>query len=152
MKPRIYTDTSVLGGCLDIEFDKYSLELINEFKAGSKIITISDLTLKELENAPLEVQAVLDGLSGINIEYVELDDEARFLADKYIKEEAISEKHLVDSQHIAIATINRNDVLVSWNFKHIVNLRRIHLYNSTNLKYGYPIIEIRSPREVIDEK
>ena len=61
-------------------------------------------------------------------------------------------KFLIDAQHIAIATINRVDVLVSWNFKHIVNLRRIQLYNATNLKYGYALIEIRSPREVIDEK
>jgi hypothetical protein len=66
-----------------------------------------------------------------------LDDEAMFLAKKYIEEEAINQKYIVDSQHIAIATVNRNDVLVSWNFKHIVNLRRIHLYNATNLKYGY---------------
>lgn len=61
-------------------------------------------------------------------------------------------EYLLDAQHIAIATINRVDVLVSWNFKHIVNLRRIHLYNSINLKYGYPLIEIRSPREVINEE
>jgi len=152
MKPRIYTDTSVIGGCLDIEFEKHSLELLEEFKTGSKIITISDLTLKEIEDAPTEIKEMLDSIPEKNIEYVELDDEARFLANKYIEEKAISENFLVDSQHIAIATINRNDVLVSWNFKHIVNLRRIHLYNSTNLKYGFPTIEIRSPREVINEK
>jgi hypothetical protein len=75
-------------------------------------------------------------------EYLEPDEEAMFLAKKYIEEEVISEKYIVDSQHIAIATVNRCDVLVSWNFQHIVNLRRIRLYNSTNLKYGYPIIEI----------
>jgi len=152
MKPRIYTDTSVIGGCLDIEFEKYSLKLLDEFKTGSKIMTLSDLTLKEIEDAPSEIKEILDSISEINIEYVELDDEARFLANKYVEEKAIGEKFLVDSQHIAIATINRNDVLVSWNFKHIVNLRSIRLYNSTNLKYGYPTIEIRSPREVINEK
>ena len=150
MKPKIYTDTSVLGGCFDAEFDKYSLNLINEFIVGSKIITLSDLTLKELESAPNEIRSLLDGIPKQNIDFIELDDETRFLATKYIEEKAISQKYLVDSQHIAMATINKNDVLVSWNFKHIVNLRRIHLYNSTNLKYGYPTIEIRSPREVID--
>ncbi len=55
-------------------------------------------------------------------------------------------------KHFAIATINRVDVLVSWNFRHIVNLSRIRLYNSVNLKYGYPLLEIRSPREVLDER
>ncbi|MEW6482824.1 MAG: PIN domain protein, partial [bacterium] len=43
-------------------------------------------------------------------------------------------------------------VLVSWNFRHIVNLNKIHLYNGVNLKKGYPLLEIRSPREVVYEK
>ncbi|MBA5941756.1 MAG: hypothetical protein H0M93_00225, partial [Methanophagales archaeon] len=55
---------------------------------------------------------------------------------------------MVDAQHIAIATVSRVDILVSWNFRHIVNLTKIRLYNSVNLKYGYPLLEIRSPREV----
>ena len=59
MKQRIYTDTSVLGGCFDEEFKIFSNELIGEFKKGSKIISISDLTLKEVENAPKEIQNVL---------------------------------------------------------------------------------------------
>ena len=57
----------------------------------------------------------------------------------------------VDAQHIAIATVGRVDVLVSWNFKHIVNLERIHGYNSVNLRKGYPMIEIRTPREVLSD-
>ena len=68
------------------------------------------------------------------------------------KQKAVSEKYLLDAQHIALATINHVDVLISWNFKHIVNLRRIQLYNSINLKYGYSLLEIRSPREVINEE
>lgn len=95
---------------------------------------------------------VLSSIPDANKEYLILSDEAIFLSQKYIDEEAISPKCLLDAQHIAIATVNKNDVLVSWNFKHIVNLRRIQLYNATNLKYGYPILEIRSPREVIDEE
>lgn len=151
MKLRLYTDTSVIGGCLDEEFSEFSLKLIDEFKTGSKIINISDLTLEELENAPSEVREVLKQIPNENIEYLSLNEEAIILAERYIKEKIVSSKYLLDAQHIAIATINRSDVLVSWNFKHIVNLRRIHLYNSINLKYGYPLIEIRSPREVINE-
>ena len=74
------------------------------------------------------------------------------LAHHYIEDGAVTEKYLVDAQHIAIATIQRVDVLVSWNFKHIVNLTRIRLYNSVNLKYGYSLLEIRSPQEVLYEK
>ena len=64
----------------------------------------------------------------------------------------MTEKYLIDAQHIAIASVFKVDLVVSWNFKHIVNYKKIRLYNSVNLKNGYPLIEIRSPREVVDEK
>jgi hypothetical protein len=64
----------------------------------------------------------------------------------------IAAKMRADAQHIAIATVGRVDVLVNWNFKHIVNLRRIHGYNSVNLREGYPLIEIRTPREVLSDE
>ena len=53
---RVYVDTSVFGGCFDPGFVKSSNNLLEEFKSGSKIIVISDLTLKELEEAPLNVR------------------------------------------------------------------------------------------------
>ena len=152
MKLRVYTDTSVLGGCFDSEFSKCSTVLIEQFRKGEKILVVSDLTIQELQNAPKQVLELYDSIPARFNEVAVLDDEAKFLAKKYIDEEAVTEKFLVDAQHIAIASISRVDVLVSWNFKHIVNLRRIQLYNATNLKYGYPLIEIRSPREVINEK
>lgn len=71
------------------------------------------------------------------------------MAEMYLKEGVITMKSQVDAQHIAIATISRVDVLVSWNFKHIVNLERIHGYNSVNHKLGYPMIEIRTPTEAL---
>lgn len=55
-----------------------------------------------------------------------------------------------DAQHIAVATINEAGVLVSWNFKHIVNLQRIRTYNQVNERQGYRPLEIRTPREVLD--
>ena len=151
MKLKIYTDTSVLGGCFDDEFMEPSKQLIEEFKIGEKIILISDLTLREIEQAPTNIKQVIDSIPTEYKEFVTLDEEAKLLSQKYIEEQALSNKFMVDAQHIAIATIKRADVLVSWNFRHIVNLRRIRLYNSTNLKYGYSMIEIRSPVEVIDE-
>lgn len=151
IKPRVYVDTSVLGGCFDDEFEEHSTELIAQFKKGKKILIASDLMLQELEDAPQKVKDLYQSIPTEFVEFITLDEEAKFLATKYIEEKAISEKFLVDAQHIAVASINRVDVLVSWNFQHIVNLRRIQLYNATNLKYGYPLIEIRSPREIIDE-
>lgn len=152
MKLRVYIDTSVMGGYFDIEFKDWSRKLIEEFKSGLKIAVISDETLKEIAEAPQRVKDLLKEISEENIETVTLDDEAIFLARQYISEKAISRKYLTDAQHIAIATVNKVDILVSWNFKHFVNFRRIKLYNSVNLKYNFSLIEIRSPRDIIDEK
>lgn len=149
MRLRIYIDTSVIGGCLDKEFQNASRQLIDKFKQGEVIVVISELTTLELKDAPQEVRNILGEIPVENIEYVELTEEALNLARKYIAEGVIGEGKLVDAEHIAIATINRMDVLVSWNFRHIVNLQKIRGYNSVNLKYGYPLLEIRSPLEVI---
>jgi hypothetical protein len=149
MKLRIYTDTSVLGGCLDDEFEDASVRLVEMFKSGEAVIVVSDLTLLELENAPAEILEVLEGIPEEHREYVELTQEADELARGYVAAGVIVEAKRVDAQHIAIATVNRVDVLVSWNFKPIVNLARIHGYNSVNLRWGYPLLEVRSPREVI---
>ncbi|MEM3063091.1 MAG: PIN domain protein [Nitrososphaerota archaeon] len=147
---KIYPDTSVFGGYFDPEFERWSRALIEEFRNGSKIAVISDLTLRELLEAPIEVRKLVEEIPETYKEYVILDNEAIELAKRYIEEGIVTERFLIDAQHIAIATINRVNALVSWNFKHIVNLKRVRLYNSVNLKYGYYMLEIRTPMEVID--
>lgn len=108
------------------------------------------MTLVELENAPPSVREILQNVPVEYVEFLEFSEEASRLADSYMAEGVITRKSRVDAQHIAIATMNHVDVLVSWNFKHIVNLDRIHGYNSVNLKLGYPMIEIRTPTEVLN--
>lgn len=81
--------------------------------------------------------------------YLELDDESRELAETYLKEKILGKASLDDAYHIAIATVNRLDVLVIWNFKNIVNYDKIKLFNSINLRLGYPIIDIRSSKEFV---
>jgi len=152
MKLRVYTDTSVFGGCFDEEFREASNQLLKDFIKGTKIIVLSDITLRELEMAPENVRLLVEQIPERNIEFVVFDEDEKFLSQKYVEDGAVTEKYLIDAQHIAIASLNHVDVLVSWNFKHIVNLRRIQLYSSINLKYGYSIIEIRSPKEIIDEE
>ena len=78
-----------------------------------------------------------------------ISDESIHLAETYIVEGALTNKSYNDALHIAMATINNADVLASWNFKHIVNHRRINLYNSVNLKLGYKPLDIRTPNEVL---
>ena len=86
------------------------------------------------------------------IETLQLDTEAKELAEAYIAAGVLTGSMRADAQHIAIATVARVDVQVSWNFKHIVNLQRIHGYNSVNLRQGYPMIEIRTPRELMSDE
>lgn len=150
MKRRIYTDTSVIGGCLDEEFREASRRLLNRFIVGYDTIVLSELTSKELRNAPEMVRAVLQDVPDLHLERIEFTPEAHQLAEAYILAGVIGPAMRVDAQHLATATVHRVDVLVSWNFKHIVNLNRIHGYNSVNLRNGYPVLEIRSPREVLD--
>ncbi len=147
---RIYTDTSVIGGCFDPEFEIWSRILISEFKNASHIMLLSEVVHRELVKAPQEVRDIIDQIPTANIENLFISAESDKLAQKYIAEEGLTQKNLFDAHHIAIATIARADVLVSWNFKHIVNLKRIRIFNSVNLKLGYPLIEIRSPKEVLE--
>ncbi len=149
---KIYIDTSVIGGCFDQEFSEWSNKLMNEIKRGEKTAIISDQTLQELDNAPLQVKQFLQTIPTDHVEMVELDEEAKLLAKRYIQEGAVSSKHIVDAQHIAIATIHHVDFLASWNFKEMVNVYKIRLYNAVNLKYGYAILDIRTPKELIYEK
>ncbi len=152
MRPRIYVDASVVGGCEDDEFAAHSIRLMDYFVRGKFCLVVSTLTVQELAAAPEEVRKRLAGVPEAYIETLQLGAEARELAEAYIAEAVISAKMRADAQHIAIATVARVDVLVSWNFKHIVNLQRIHGYNSVNLRRGYPTLEIRAPLEVLPDE
>lgn len=150
MRRRIYTDTSAVGGCFDVEFQHGSIPLFDAFRSGAAVLVVSDLTLAELEAAPEPVRDVLLSVPVEHVEFVSFSEEAAHLSEAYLNEGVVPSKSRIDAQHIATATICRADVLVSWNFKHIVNLERIHGYNSVNLRLGYPMLEIRSPMEVLN--
>jgi hypothetical protein len=149
---RVYVDTSVIGGCGDDEFKGPSTRIVQKFISGEAIIVVSDVMIAELSGAPDGVQAVLRDIPPANMEYVTLNVEATRLAEEYVRQGALSPRMIADAQHIAVATVARVDVLVSWNFKHIVNLDRIHKYNSVNLREGYALLEIRSPQEVLQDE
>lgn len=150
MKQRFYFDTSVFGGVHDIEFDEASLQLFEKVKMGEITCMYSDLTIGELENAPQNVKDYFDSLPKEHLEVVNISDESLQLAQQYVAEKVVGETSFDDCVHIALATIHKADILVSWNFKHIVNVYRIRGYNSINLRRGYPSLEIRSPKDIID--
>jgi hypothetical protein len=150
MIQRFYFDTSVFGGVYDIEFDEASQQLFEKVKLGQIICVYSDLTEGELFDAPERVRNFFKDLPKEYLEVVQVNEEAIKLARNYIDENVVGKTSYDDCVHIALATIHKVDILVSWNFKHIVNVYRIRGYNSVNLRSGYQTLEIRSPKDIID--
>lgn len=147
--PKIYLDTSVFGGYYDIEFEEDTQILFEKILLGQFKIVYSTTTLDELLEAPERVQALLLSIADDLKTRVELTEEVINLADTYLAENVVGRTSRTDCFHIAMGTINAVDILVSWNFKHIVNVKRIRGYNAVNMKLGYPTIDIRSPKEII---
>jgi hypothetical protein len=148
MIQRIYIDTSVIGGLFDVEFSDDTRPFFDRVKNGEFKIVYSEITNDELANAPDRVRDFINDLSSKQKEFVEITQEAVYLADTYIREKVVGKTSRADCIHIALATINRADILLSWNFKHIVNINRIRGYNSVNLRLGHQILEIRTPKEI----
>jgi rRNA-processing protein FCF1 len=146
----VYIENSVIGGYFDEEFKEHTRKLFDEFKKGKYKPVISSHVIAELENGAPE--NIKENLRTLNYEEFTVNDEMIQLAEKYMEQKIVSEKYYSDALHIAVATIIGVDVLVSWNFKHIVNLDRIKLFNSVNLREGYTILEIRTPREVVENE
>ena len=146
---RIYLDTSVFGGYFDPEFELWTKLLIDKIVKGEFKLLFSQLTEIELNGAPQHVKDLVKQIPDVHIEFLAITDEANQLANRYVEENVVGKTSMQDCRHIAIATLNNSDILASWNFKHIVNLDRIRLYNSINLRLGYRLIEIRFPREIL---
>ncbi len=147
-KTRIYIDTSVIGGCFDEEFKLWSNGLVQDFKSGLFIPVLSDVVAAEVVDAPEAVRRKYDEILGLDHELVASGQEAIELANKYQLRKILTPKYYADGLHIALATIADVDLLVSWNFRHIVRFDKIRLFNSVNLELGYKPLQIYSPREV----
>ena len=150
-KIRVYADTSVFGGTQDKEFNENSLKFFSKVENGEFLLLLSTETLRELSGAPEEVKTVLLNLPEGSIEEVPIDYEVRDLANEYIAAKVIGPSSLSDALHVAAATVAGADLIISWNFKHIVSFNRIRGYNSVNIRFGYRTMTILSPKEVSDE-
>ena len=149
MKQRLYIDTSVFGGYYDEEFEESPNLFLTEYRKMSFYSFFQRWHQDELENAPIQVRELVKHLKVDFTEFVEITEEAVELAMQYIKEKVVGQTSYADCLHIALATIHHANFLVSWNFKHIVNVQKIMGYNSINIKNGYKQLEIRSPRDFI---
>lgn len=152
MIQRFYFDTSVFGGLFDQEFEEETAILFEKVALGQIKCVYSELTEREISKAPQKVKDFFNNLKFENKERVIVTPEALELGQTYVNEKVVGKTSLDDCIHIALATLNKVDVLVSWNFKHIVNVYRIRGYNSINLRLGYSQIEIRSPKEIVGDE
>ena len=147
-KLRIYVDTSVIGGCFDEEFSKWSNGLIKDFRLGNFQPIVSEIVSIEIESAPRPVNDMYAEIIGLGAEYLTVDEQSLELAGIYTKRKILTPKYTDDIMHIALATVAEADILVSWNFKHIVHYDKIRLFNAVNAELGYRELQIYSPREV----
>lgn len=146
----IYADASVIGGCEDPEFATESQSLWKKFIEGAQILVLSFHTIEELQGAPEAVRRRLEEVPPAHQIILADTPEARELAATYLERGVVGPGSSADALYVALATVGRVDVLVSWNFKHIVNLARIRLFHSVNIEQGYGALEIRTPREVLE--
>ena len=149
---RVYVDTSVFGGTQDDEFVVASNRFFEQVRLGGFVVLLSDETQRELTDSPEAVQAVWLHLPPASVELIGLNDEARSLADEYLDAGVLGEASIGDALHVAAATVAGADLILSWNFKHIVNYNRIRGFNSVNVRMGYRAMTILSPREVGDDE
>ena len=147
---RIYLDTSIFGGYFDTEFELWTKILFEKIANGEFKVIYSKLVDIELMPVPEKVRDLANSLPMSQLEFLEISDEAFELADQYLEENVVGKTSRSDCVHIALATLTNADILVSWNFKHIVNVNRIRGYNSVNYKFGHKILEIRTPREILE--
>jgi hypothetical protein len=149
MVQRFFVDTSVFGGVFEPEFERDSTLLFDKVRDGLVVCVYSNVVEEELVKAPPNVRSYLKELSDKYKEKVIVTPEIQKLAQAYIDEKVVGKTSFDDCTHIAAATIYRADALVSWNFKHIVNVDRVRGYNAVNVKLGYQALEIHSPAEVL---
>jgi hypothetical protein len=145
---RVYTDTSVIGGCFDPEFAPWSNGLLRDFETGRFVPVVSVVVATEVAPAPEPVRRKYADLLDLGAEMLDVSDEVRALSELYAHRRIVPSRFSNDRLHIALATVAGVDVLVSWNFQHIVHFDKIRLFNAANLEAGYRPIAIYSPREV----
>lgn len=145
---QIYVDTSVIGGCFDVEFITWSDALMRDFRARRLVPVLSDVTAAEVASAPIAVRALHQEILGLSGGVLPVTPAVLTLVAAYEARKILPKKFAADMTHIALATIAEVDAIVSWNFKHIVRLEKIRLFNAVNVDLGYRALSILSPREV----
>lgn len=148
-KEKIYFDTSVPSAYFDVRTPE-RLHVTRNFwrKAGDYELYISTLVLEEIEQVSDKglkenLLTLVDGFTVLDV-----DDEVESLADAYLKAGILPKKYFNDALHIAVAAVCGIKFLISWNFKHFVNVKTRQMVSLVNLREGYGVTEIIAPPEL----
>lgn len=147
----VYADTSVYGGVYDDEFSTASTRFFEAVRHGTFQLVLSEIVHRELSFAPAQVQGLFQEMLPLAL-LTPVTDEAISMQQAYIREGIVTKKSLDDALHVALATVSGCDLIVSWNFKHIVHFQKIPLFNAVNTLHGYNNLMIYSPLEVIENE
>jgi predicted nucleic acid-binding protein len=148
LKSKLYLDTSVISAL----FDKRTPERMTQTATAWSVLDgfdvfISEIVVSELERTPTELKSKLTGAIA-PFSVLPLTDEARGLANEYTAQGIFPRKYYDDALHVAIASVNRIGILLSWNFTHLVKMKTRRLVSLVNTMNDYPAVEIISPPEL----
>lgn len=147
----VYADTSVYGGVFDDEFAKPSRAFFERIREGRFRLVVSALVEDELAEAPAEVHDWF-GQFRVGAAAVPVTAEALTLRQAYLDAGIVTPKFIDDALHVALATVARCGLIVSWNFRHIVHYAKVPLYNAVNVLQRHATLDVRSPLEVIEDE
>lgn len=149
----IYLDTSVFGAICDEELPhriRVTKALFTQIENGKFECCVSDLVLLEIQRAPQPIRDLIEKIMrNLDVVFSEETEISRELSNSYLQGGAFPASAEMDARHLALAVVRGVDFVVSWNYRHLVNVKTIHTVNSINLRLGYRTIEIFSPEEVV---
>jgi len=145
---RVYVDTCVFGGAFDVEFATATQTFFAQVRLGRFSLVVSALVQDEIATAPLPVRELMEEMLPFGATAFPTD-EALLLQAAYIEAGILTPRWADDALHVAMATVQNCDIIVSWNFQHIVHFQKVPRYNAVNTLKGYGPIAINTPAEVL---
>ncbi len=151
----IYIETSVWSHVFanDAPESRAATErFIDDARKGQYELYVSDVVMDEFAKASEELRRLLRGLvTDLSPVFLDFDDDASILSREYIQHGIVPPSKVDDARHVAVAVANELDILLSWNYRHLVNVRRRELFHQVSVNNGYfKPLQIITPPEVSD--
>lgn len=149
MKLHVYLDTSIISAYFDERVKERQTDTrrfwkrVDDFEVSTAEITRQEILQTTDVNLKTKMEGLIEGFS-----IHSLTEEMQGLAQRYIDAGVSTPVMRNDALHVAAAVLTRQNILLSWNFKHLVNRRRRAMVNDVNISLGLPTIEILSPPEI----